>query len=587
MKENNSVDVDENNSSHEHQHIEYINYQTKSISTLSDAIQDFDVLSQKKLETIKKRNLAVTILVLLTVICILLSHIMLEYNNREYIGGNILNIAYTDIILNEPPSLLVESPWRNASLTASLLFRTLFKTDSTFTEINSSIASSLDISDDGLTYTIKLNTDDKWSDGEPITVDDVVFSIETFVQLTDVNSNISAAFNNILGVDDFKNGNTDTILGIETSSNTIIITLKQRYNNFGLMLTQFTPLPMHILKDIPLNIINNENLNGFYSNPVCSGMYIYDSRDEDMNFILTLNSYFSDKTSQIEKIILHWDWNKVDIDYYSTTDITQIVSYNSMRGYKEYPVNVYFYRYFIFNIEDNEAMDNLLLRQAISHALDQGALLSDIYYNTGELLFSGSSSDLSGDAYPYNPTLARTLLDQSGYNLSRPFKICYYYSDSTTFIFLERVKEYLEDIGLNVELITADTRDDGKISTDFLYVDREYDMLLKGLSSFDTEDWYNEYLSTNSTVSALFGTNNELDTLAKELSSATFKDEYDEALQNIIELEQELIYKIPLFTLSQMVYINENRVTLPSNITFGNVKYFSDLRFSEWHIKKQ
>lgn len=40
------------------------------------------------------------------------------------------------------------------------------------------IADNLDISEDGLTYTVHLNEDAKWSDGEDITVDDILFSIE-------------------------------------------------------------------------------------------------------------------------------------------------------------------------------------------------------------------------------------------------------------------------------------------------------------------------------------------------------------------------------------------------------------------------
>lgn len=39
------------------------------------------------------------------------------------------------------------------------------------------LAENLDISEDGKTYTITLNKDAKWSDGEPITSDDLIFSI--------------------------------------------------------------------------------------------------------------------------------------------------------------------------------------------------------------------------------------------------------------------------------------------------------------------------------------------------------------------------------------------------------------------------
>ena len=40
------------------------------------------------------------------------------------------------------------------------------------------LAKSVDVSDDNLTYTFHLREDVKWSDGEPFTADDVVFTYE-------------------------------------------------------------------------------------------------------------------------------------------------------------------------------------------------------------------------------------------------------------------------------------------------------------------------------------------------------------------------------------------------------------------------
>ena len=42
-------------------------------------------------------------------------------------------------------------------------------------EIEYHLADSLEISDDGLTYTLHIRDNANWSDGEPVTVDDVLF----------------------------------------------------------------------------------------------------------------------------------------------------------------------------------------------------------------------------------------------------------------------------------------------------------------------------------------------------------------------------------------------------------------------------
>ena len=43
------------------------------------------------------------------------------------------------------------------------------------------VAESFELSEDGLTYTCKLKADTKWSDGEPLTADDVVYTFETYM----------------------------------------------------------------------------------------------------------------------------------------------------------------------------------------------------------------------------------------------------------------------------------------------------------------------------------------------------------------------------------------------------------------------
>ena len=47
----------------------------------------------------------------------------------------------------------------------------------TGTDIEYYLADKIDISEDKLTYTVHLNEDATWSDGTPITVDDILFTI--------------------------------------------------------------------------------------------------------------------------------------------------------------------------------------------------------------------------------------------------------------------------------------------------------------------------------------------------------------------------------------------------------------------------
>ena len=59
------------------------------------------------------------------------------------------------------------------------LFVNLYRYNDDGTELEPFLATDLpEISEDGLTYTVKLRDDAKWSDGKPLTADDLVFGVE-------------------------------------------------------------------------------------------------------------------------------------------------------------------------------------------------------------------------------------------------------------------------------------------------------------------------------------------------------------------------------------------------------------------------
>ena len=62
----------------------------------------------------------------------------------------------------------------------ALLFRGLFRFDEN-NEPTADIAESFSVSDDKLTYTFKLREDVQFHDGEPLTAEDVIFTIESVI----------------------------------------------------------------------------------------------------------------------------------------------------------------------------------------------------------------------------------------------------------------------------------------------------------------------------------------------------------------------------------------------------------------------
>ncbi|MFI3249614.1 MAG: ABC transporter substrate-binding protein [Eubacteriales bacterium] len=579
-------------------------------------------------EQFKKAHRRNSLIILLLVACIGLGFMYFKLSSQtglDYIDGNVLKIARTG-----SPS--TGNIWKNESFVSQLAWSSLFVTDATFTEVNSGLAETYTVSGDGLTYTITLKENLKWSDGEVLDLDDVVYSLEAYVLNASTNNTVTTALNKIAGVDEWKeiavqsweNGGTHSLEGLSAEGNVLTITLDSPHTTFALALTQFVPLPEHCFTDVDPSTITSGL--EFFSNPVCSGMFMVDCINELEDLELIRNPNYHDTQTDIERVIMYYDHKNMFIDHYSTTNITEMVSYRSMQGFEEYNVNAEFYRYFVFNQaadynvvemvpklddtgaeildengdpvleeniesidygderEENEIISNVLVRQAIYHAIDRPALLDSAYLNSGELAFANMDDEGNPHyVYEYDPEKAEQLLIEAGYDFDRPFTIAYYHTDANTAAFLDKMKVYLEDIGLTVRLVYTNGSDE--FGNNRMYGTREYDMLLKALSAFNLEDWFNEYLSTNGNMHSLMGTE-IFDGPMSDLQASTNVANYRMIVEEIQQLEYDTLYKLPLFTLNDMVYINGNRLSVPEDIIFGNTRYRSDLRIDEWYIKK-
>ncbi len=522
--------------------------------------------------------------VILAIFVLAVSAAIWYYNTQlEYIGGNVLNLPYTN---NWNEDDLLDNPWKTAQFYMGLMYRNLFLADSSFETVECDLAQSYSVSSDGLAYTITLKSGAQWSDGEDLTVEDVVFSIEAVLQSQSANVLYTTAFSKIEGYDLFKTDPERGLSGLEVvGDDTIVMHLTSAHPTMIQVLAQFAILPEHCFQDADLQNIDADD---YWKDPIVSGMYKVGEVVSYETVQLVRNAYYSETPPSIDEVIVHVNYKFANLDYYSTNNITEIINYRSMRSMNEHKVDLLFYRYFVFNVEgadgnENVAMQDIDVRQAIALAIDRAGLLDQVYLNSGALIESGVPSthdSYNGQTLTYDPEAAAELLAQSSYDLSRPLRLAYYYTDSTSLAFMEAVAQNLEAIGFTVELCQIST-------TTELYVEREYDLLLKGLSAFDVSEWYFEYSSESANLSTLFGADTSFDAIVNELSAAADADEVDALLQELQVMEQEALYKIPLFTLSQVVYINEDRVNLPSNCVFGNTWYKYDVDFENWSIKKE
>lgn len=467
----------------------------------------------------------------------------------------------------------VPTPWLNHNMATNLMWRSLLIADSSLTKTEPDLAESVEISEDGLTYTITLKDGLKWSDGEALTADDVLWSIDAVMAATNKNSIYSAAFGKI----------TEK----SADGNVITLTLDSSYASMMDILAQFSILPKHCLENADAATIDADE---FWKNPVTSGYYMMDQLNVGNYFTLKLNPNYEGTAPKIDKVTVSFvtdfltaaQSGSADFLYGNASDLVE--GMESLGNYQSIPVDVLFYKYFLFNMKgvdgkENEAMQNIEVRKALIQAIDRATLAA--LYPSALVLNSGvpdANEAYNGFEYTYDAEAAKQAIVASGYDMTRPIRICYYNNDQTSIDLINMVVYYLEQIGLSAE---ATLSNDG--TTD-LFTTRDYDMGFKGKSSFSMEEWYAEYMSTDALFANVFGGDTAFDEAISALSASTTPQAKNEALKTLQALEQEKVYKVPVFTVGNYVFISDN-VAVPDGVEFCNPLYMNDIDYENWEIK--
>lgn len=140
---------------------------------------------------------------------------------------------------------------------SKLMFATLSQPDySGHTGLG--LAASIKTDESGLNWTVRLRDNLKWSDGEKITNQDVIYTVNTLK---------SPGFNSSY------TSNLTNVTLTESEDGALVFTLPAAYANFSSAL-DFPILPAHILSEVSPNLLLE---NSFSSSPVTSGAFAYNA----------------------------------------------------------------------------------------------------------------------------------------------------------------------------------------------------------------------------------------------------------------------------------------------------------------------
>ena len=266
------------------------------------------------------------------------------------------------------------------------------------------------ISEDGLTWTVKLRSGVTWHDGSPFTSADVKFTIES-----------------ILAPDfpAYSRTGHELVTDIQTPSPDVVTwKMKADYAPYVSILAWTYIVPMHKLKDEPITG------GDFVQNPVGTGPFRWQQRVPGDHITLAANTAYFGGGPLLETVVfkyvpdltvLYTQFRAGDIDYIGLQGISadHYAEASKLNARHVVVAPQAFIENFYFNLGLPQFQDKAV-RQALYYAMDKDSIIQQIYYG----LPTGAESYLPKENWAYNPDLpkheynidkARALLDSAGW----------------------------------------------------------------------------------------------------------------------------------------------------------------------------
>lgn len=324
----------------------------------------------------------------------------------------------------------------------SFASNSIFEVDGNFLINDEGIASmKVDQKNDMVTITIREGV--KWSDGEPLKIEDLMLPYEIIAHPDYDGVRYDTAFQNIIGVTEYHEGKEDSIKGVQKiDDRTMHIYFKQlspAIFSGGDGLWTYAA-PSHQLKDIPVaKLIESDAVR---KNPVTLGAFKFDKIVPGESVQFVKNKHYWKGEPKLDGVLVKVvPSSSVSVAIgsgaydvilgFNATKMPEIEKLDniSILGRPEL-----FYSYLGFKLGkydktneavmtdlDNSKMGNQALRQAMGYALDIEQVSEVYYYDLRERANSlippvfTSFYDKTLKGYTYDPEKAKALLDEAGY----------------------------------------------------------------------------------------------------------------------------------------------------------------------------
>lgn len=337
-------------------------------------------------------------------------------------------------------------------------------------EFTSRLADSWEVSEDNSYIVFHLNENAKWHDGEPVTADDVVFTLNMSAD-PDLTTTRRLFLQNIAGTDDNGIELSEGSLEVEAlDEHTVKMNFKRKMDEvtFFSEIRAVYIVPEHLLKDVSAADMATCD---FWNAPVGSGPCIFESQIAGERVTMRANKDYFQGAPDFDEMVLRVVQNSNllaglmngEIDVLAGGSIGSLPLSDFEMAKQQENLNVQSVpvsdaQWMIVN---NESLSDVRVRQAISHAIDKQKIVDALLQGQGTVmntLYAQAHKYYNPDmtVMEYDPDLSRELLAEAGWDSSTELKMMVPTGNTVREQSAVLIQQNLADVGITVNIQSAD-----------------------------------------------------------------------------------------------------------------------------------
>jgi ABC-type dipeptide transport system, periplasmic component len=446
---------------------------------------------------------------------------------------------------------------------------------------------------DNQTYTVKLNQQAKWTDGKPVTADDVLFTLKLITN-PKVASTVASSFNVLEGLDanGKSNGGGDIAGAKKIDTYTVEFKTKKPMdaNLFkDAVGTKLKTVPQHVLKDVEPDKLYQHP---FMQKPdVTSGAFKLVTYQKGQYVQFAANKDYFKGAPKIDEIFMkilpgpnitaQLQTGEIDMND-PKIGLVPFEDYEKVKALPNVTSDTGGIQSTIQTLMINmTTIPDVRVRKALSYGINRKLVIDNLLKGDGEALempYMGTSQFLNKNIpmTNYDPEKAKQLLQEAGWDMSKPINFDVPTGNKVREQVADIITDNLKSLGLNIEVHKYD------FVTSLAKAKKgEFDIYIVGIPVYyPNNPDVSQILQTGSTLNLAKYSNQEMDDLLLSGLSAT-----DPAQRKqIYDRLQEIFYRdLPcpsLFVQNALKAVNK-RVLVGKPKSFGTF-----INVEKWDVKQ-